>query len=341
MKTAAFSYDLPAALIAQEPLPQRDDSRLLVLQRRSGAVEHAYFRQLPLYLDPGDLLVMNDTRVFPARLLGRQEKGGRPVELLLLRPRENGQWEALCRPGKRARPGDVLVFGEGELVAEVLAATPTGERSVCFRGDKPLESLLSSLGQLPMPPYIKKELHDAERYQTVYARSSGSVAAPTAGLHFTERIFAELKRRGIGWTFVTLHVGAGTFRPVKVEYAAQHRMHSERFSLKPAVAEHINRTKEQGFRVVAVGTTCCRVLETLGGTDGRVRSGEGETDLYIYPGYCFKVVDALITNFHLPRSTLLMLVSAFAGREETLRAYAEAVRERYRFYSFGDAMLIL
>lgn len=341
LKTSAFSYDLPASLIAQEPLAQRDASRLLVLQRKDGMLEHAHFRQLPIYLKRGDLLVMNDTRVFHARLLGRQEKGGGPVELLLLRPLDNGQWEALGHPGKRTRPGAVLVFGNGELEAEVISSTPTGERVVSFRGGKSLESILPSLGHLPLPPYIKKELDDEERYQTVYARSSGSVAAPTAGLHFTEQIFAELKVRGISWTFLTLHVGAGTFRPVKAEYATEHRMHSERFCLEPAAAEQINMTKDKGCRVISVGTTCCRVLETLGGPDGRVRSGEGETDLYIYPGYRFKVVDALITNFHLPRSTLLMLVSAFAGREETLRAYAAAVEERYRFYSFGDAMLII
>lgn len=340
MKTDAFNYELPHELIAQEPLSRRDDSRLLVLQRHGGKVEHSSFRQIPRYLKGGDLLVLNDSRVFRARLLGRNANG-KAVELLLLRPRGDGQWEALCQPGKRTRPGAVLTFGEGELEADVLDTTETGERIVRLRSVEPLESLLPYLGQLPLPPYIKKELQDGERYQTVYARSSGSVAAPTAGLHFTEQIFAELARRGIDWTFVTLHVGAGTFRPVRAEYVAQHRMHSEQYSVDPATAEMINRAKEKGSRVVAVGTTCCRVLETLGETDGRVRSGEGETDIYITPGYRFKTVDALLTNFHLPRSTLLMLISAFAGHEETLNAYAEAVQERYRFYSFGDAMLIL
>ena len=341
LKTEEFNYELPDALIAQEPLPRRDDSRMLVLRRHGGKVEHSYFRQIDHYLDAGDLLVLNDSRVFRARLLGTNTNSGRAVELLLLRPQGNGQWQALCQPGKRARTGAVLTFGEGELQAEVLDTTETGERIVCFRGDEPLESLLPSLGQVPLPPYIKKELHDSERYQTVYARSSGSVAAPTAGLHFTEQLFTDLKKRGINWAFITLHVGPGTFQPVRAEYVAQHRMHSERFSLGPEAAALINRSKEKGSRVVAVGTTCCRVLETLADTSGQVRCTEGETELYITPGYRFKTVDALITNFHLPRSTLLMLVSAFAGREEILNAYTAAVKERYRFYSFGDAMLII
>lgn len=341
LRTDAFNYELPDQLIAQEPLHRRDDSRLLVLQRCGGKIEHSKFRQIPFFLEAGDLLVLNDTRVFHARLLGKNTTGGGPVELLLLQRQENGQWEALCKPGKRARIGAMLSFGQGALEAEVLDVAESGERIVRFRADKPLESLLPSLGQLPLPPYIKKELHDDERYQTVYGRRSGSVAAPTAGLHFTEQLFDELERRDIAWTFVTLHVGAGTFRPVRTEYVAQHHMHRERFSMTENTAVQINRTKEKGSRVVAVGTTCCRVLETLGEADGRVCSGEGETDLYITPGYRFKIVDGLVTNFHLPRSTLLMLVSAFAGLEETLRAYEEAVQERYRFYSFGDAMLII
>ena len=341
LKTDAFNYELPEALIAQEPLPRRDDSRLLVLQRSDGRIEHSFFRHIPRYLKAGDLLVLNDSRVFHARLLGKNIKSGGPVEVLLLRLRENNQWEALCQPGKRTRPGAVLTFGEGELEAEVLEITDTGGRILRFHGDKPIQSLLPTLGQLPLPPYIKKELHDGERYQTVYARSNGSVAAPTAGLHFTQQVFNELKRQGIDWTFITLHVGAGTFRPVRSEYVSQHSMHSERYFMDPATAAQINRAKEKGSRVVAVGTTCCRVLETLGEAGGRVRSGEGETDLYITPGYSFKNVDGLITNFHLPRSTLLMLVSAFAGLDETLHAYNEAVQERYRFYSFGDAMLII
>ncbi len=341
MKTEAFDYDLPVELIAQEPLAQRDASRLLVLRRKEGTLEHTCFRQLPLYLERGDLLVMNDTRVFPARLLGRQDRKGGSVELLLLRPLEDGKWEALCKPGKRAKPGEVLVFGDAELRAEVLTVTPTGERIVSLHSEKPLETILSSIGQVPLPPYIKKELYEPERYQTVYARHSGSVAAPTAGLHFTERVFSDLQQRDVGLVFLTLHVGVGTFRPVKEEYVTQHRMHSEWFSLSPEAVEQINRTKEKGGRIVSVGTTSCRVLETLGDNKGRIRSGEGETDLYIYPGYRFKIVDALLTNFHLPRSTLLMLVSAFASRELILHAYAEAVRERYRFFSFGDAMLII
>lgn len=341
LKTEAFNYELPDQLIAQEPLPRRDDSRLLVLQRCGGKIEHSTFRQIPLYLEAGDLLVLNDTRVFHARLLGRNTTGGGPVELLLLQRREKGQWEVLCKPGKRARKGALLSFGKGELEAEVLHIAESGERIVRFRGDKPLESYLPSVGQLPLPPYIKKVLHDEERYQTVYGSCSGSIAAPTAGLHFTEQLFEKLERRSIAWTFLTLHVGPGTFRPVKAEYVAQHRMHRERYCMTENTAAQINRTKEKGSRVVAVGTTCCRVLETLGGADGHVCSGEGETGLYITPGYRFNIVDGLVTNFHLPRSTLLMLVSAFAGLEETLRAYEEAVQKRYRFYSFGDAMLII
>lgn len=340
LKTEAFDYELPESLVAQEPLTRRDDSRLLVLERNSGLLEHSCFRQLPRYLKKGDLLVLNDSRVFPARLLGKKERGG-PVELFLLQQQENGDWQALCRPGKRAKPGAKLIFGDGELVAEVRHVTAAGERIVRMHGKKPLTELVSALGKVPLPPYIKKELHDAERYQTVYARKSGSVAAPTAGLHFTEEVFNELSRHGIAWTYLTLHVGPGTFRPVKTEYVTQHSMHKERYTLEPAVADQINDVKNRGSRVVAVGTTCCRVLETQGDERGKVHGGEGETDLYITPGYHFKVVDALITNFHLPRSTLLMLVSALAGREETLQAYAEAVKEGYRFYSFGDAMLII
>lgn len=342
LKTASFDYELPDGLIAQEPLARRDDSRLLVLERNGGKVEHSDFHQLPRFLNKGDLLVLNDSRVFPARLLGNRADGGGSVELLLLHPLKNGEWQALCRPGKRAKPGMVLSFGEaGELTAEVKAVTSSGERIVRLHGDKPHMELVASLGRVPLPPYIKKELQDSERYQTVYARSSGSVAAPTAGLHFTEQIFDELEQQGIDWTYLTLHVGAGTFRPVKAEYVTQHNMHRERFLLDENGAEQINLARQRGSRIVAVGTTCCRVLETLADGDGRVHSGEGETDLYITPGYRFKAVDTLITNFHLPRSTLLMLISAFAGREKILGAYNEAVKERYRFYSFGDAMLIV
>jgi S-adenosylmethionine:tRNA ribosyltransferase-isomerase len=341
LKTEDFFYYLPPELIAQEPLEERDNSRLMVLRRNSGEVEDSTFKRLPLYLEPGDLLILNNTRVLPARLLGRRKDGGGRVELLLLRRLSEAKWEVLCSPGKRVRPGVVLTFGNGQLEAEVSEKTAAGGRIVVFKAGQPLEELLYKLGQVPLPPYIKKHLEDGERYQTIYASEEGSAAAPTAGLHFTPAVFEELKARGIEWAYLTLHIGVGTFRPVKDEYIEDHLMHSEYFELPASTAQKINRTREKGSRIVAVGTTCCRVLETLGDARGEVSEGRGETDLFIYPGYNFKVVDALITNFHLPRSTLLMLVSAFAGRENTLKAYEKAVEMRYRFYSFGDAMLII
>lgn len=342
LKTENFAYYLPPELIAQEPLPQRDNSRLLVLKRDNGAVEHSTFKKLPIYMKPGDLLVLNNTRVLPARLLGHRKDSGGRVELLLLRHLSEARWEVLCSPGKRVKVGAVLVFGEGRLEAEVLAKTAVGGRIVAFKAPQPLEQLFHELGRVPLPPYIKKHLEDGERYQTVYASEEGSAAAPTAGLHFTPGVLEKLKSRGIGWAYLTLHIGLGTFRPVKNEYVADHVMHSETFELPAATAQLVNSTREKGGRVFAVGTSCCRVLETLGGNDqGKVRAGRGETDLFIYPGFNFQVVDALLTNFHLPCSTLLMLVSAFAGRENVLAAYAEAIAQGYRFYSFGDAMLLV
>lgn len=342
LRTDDFDYRLPPELIAQEPLEKRDNSRLLVMERSSGDIHHSSFNRLPLYLDEGDLLVLNDTRVLPARLLGKRKDTGGKIELLLLRRLEGSKWEALSSPGKRAMPGTVLVFGDGQLEAEILERTDSGGRIVLFKPAEPLLSkLLKMLGEVPLPPYIKKQLQDGERYQTVYARKEGSAAAPTAGLHFTPFVFNELSRKGIDWIYLTLHIGTGTFRPVKDEYVQNHVMHSEYYELSAAVAEKINSAKEKGRKVIAVGTTSCRVLETLGGENGRLCEGRGETDIFIYPEYRFKIVDALITNFHLPRSTLLMLVCAFAGRENTLRAYAEAIERGYRFYSFGDCMLVI
>jgi len=340
-RTDSFSYHLPGELIAQEPLPQRDNARLLVLRRNSGEIEDGSFKQLPQYLKPGDLLILNDTRVIPARLLGQRKDTGGKVELLLLKRLTEEKWEALCSPGRRVKPGVVLIFGDGLLEAEVLEKNSAGVRTVLFRGNRPLDDLIGTLGRVPLPPYIKKELENIERYQTIYADKSGSAASPTAGLHFTPAIFEALKSRGIDWAYLTLHIGVGTFSPVRDEYVEDHRMHSEFFELPASTAQKINLTKKNGGRIVAVGTTCCRVLETMGNDRGEVKKGRGETDLFIYPGYNFKVIDALITNFHLPRSTLLMLVCAFAGKDKTLKAYEKAVEWRYRFYSFGDAMLII
>ncbi len=341
LKTDDFFYCLPAELIAQEPLPQRDHSRLMLLHRKTGAREHHFFYEMPSLLQPGDLLVLNDTRVLPARLFGNKKSGGR-IEILLLRPFDEFSWEALCSPGKRTRPGTCLYFGEGQLEAEILDVLPSGNRVIFFKTNgNPLDAILNDLGKVPLPPYIKKELQNGERYQTVYARNRGSAAAPTAGLHFTPSIFKDLQNHGIDWVFLTLHIGLGTFRPVKTQYLHEHQMHSEYYNISAAAVEKINKTKKAGCRVIAVGTTCCRVLETQSDEKGFLREGEGETNIFIYPGYNFKATDALLTNFHLPRSTLLMLVSAFSGRENTLRAYNEAAKLKYRFYSFGDCMLLL
>lgn len=344
LRTDDFHYELPEELIAQEPIEPRDRSRLLVVRRNSGEIEHDMFRALPHYLEAGDLLVLNDSRVLPARLHGYRKDTGGKVEFLLLHPLgEENLWEVLCSPGRRVKPGTEAVFGDGVLEAQVLEKTPSGGRTVRFRSAVSLREALDRLGEVPLPPYIKKGLEDPDRYQTIYSRREGSVASPTAGLHFTPAVFEELEKRSVRWTYLTLHVGLGTFRPVKEEYVTRHTMHSEYYELSPETADLIHRTREEGGRIIAVGTTCCRVLETAaaGGGEGEVKPGWGETDLFIYPGYEFKAVDALLTNFHLPRTTLLMMVCAFASRELVLRAYREAVRERYRFYSFGDCMLLL
>lgn len=341
MKTSDFYYELPRELIAQDPLEERSDSRLLVLHRSSGRIEHRGFKDIVEYLRAGDCLVRNDTRVIPARLFGRRKDTGAVVELLLLKRMENDIWETLVKPGKKARTGARLDFGDGRLEGEIISVEEDGNRRIQFRYDGIFEEILDELGQMPLPPYITHTLRDRNRYQTVYARYEGSAAAPTAGLHFTEELFDELERKGVLVANVTLHVGLGTFRPVKTENVAEHHMHSEHFRIEPEEAEKINRARAAGGRIICVGTTSCRTLESATGEDGVLRSGEADTDIFIYPGYSFRIMDALITNFHLPESTLLMLVSALAGKDLVMKAYAEAVRERYRFFSFGDAMLIL
>lgn len=341
MKTADFDYDLPKELIAQDPLADRSASRLMVLDRESGAIEHRHFSDIGDYLRAGDCLVLNNTRVIPARLYGvRQETGGR-VELLLLKRVDGDTWESLVRPGKKCRVGTKLSFGDGKLLAEVVDVVADGNRLIRFSYDGIFEEILDSLGEMPLPPYITHKLQDKNRYQTVYAEYDGSAAAPTAGLHFTPELLGSLRERGIAVAEITLHVGLGTFRPVKVEEIADHRMHSEYYEISEEAAELVNRTKESGGRIISVGTTSTRTLESVADVDGHISAGSGWTDIFIYPGYVFKVVDGLITNFHLPQSTLLMLVSAFAGREQVLAAYEEAVKERYRFFSFGDAMLLV
>lgn len=341
MKLKDFWYDLPEELIAQSPAEKRDMSRLLVLDRKTGTIEHRHFRDLPGYLSAGDCLVINNTRVMPARLLGEKEKTGGKIEFVLLKRIEANVWEVILKPGKIAKPGSRFVFGNGQLKAEILEIVEGGNRIVRFYYDGVFEEVLDKVGIIPLPPYIHATLEDKERYQTIYSKVNGSAAAPTAGLHFTEEVFGELRKKGIEIAELTLHVGLGTFRPVKTENILEHHMHKEYYHISPEACAMINRAKERGNRVVAVGTTSVRVLETSSSDDGKVFPGEGETDIFIYPGYKFKVIDALVTNFHLPESTLIMLVSAFAGRETILNAYQEAIRERYRFFSFGDAMLIL
>ena len=339
MKKSEFYFDLPEELIAQTPLERRDASRLMLLDRVSGEIEHRHFYELPELLREGDCLIMNDSRVLPARLLGTRESGG-GVELVLLRDLGEGRWECLSRPGRKTRPGTKLSFGEGELTATVEAVADGGNRIVRFRYEGIFLEVLERLGKMPLPPYIKEELQDAERYQTVYSREVGSAAAPTAGLHFTDELLDRIRARGVRTGFVTLHVGLGTFRPVKEEEIEDHDMHAEFCMIPAETAELINETRRVGGRVIAVGTTSCRTLESFAAEDGTLRESAGWTDIFIYPGYRFKCIDALITNFHLPESTLIMLVSALAGREHVLNAYREAVAGRYRFFSFGDAMFI-
>lgn len=340
MKKSDFYFDLPEELIAQTPLQKRDASRMLHLDKVTGEIEHRHFYELPEYLHAGDCLVLNDTRVLPARLLGCRSTGG-GVELVLLRDLGNGRWECLSRPGRKTKPGTELQFGDGELTATVEAIAEGGNRIIQFHYDGIFLEVLERLGKMPLPPYIKEELQDAERYQTVYSRELGSAAAPTAGLHFTPELLKKIEQEGVKICYVTLHVGLGTFRPVKEDEIENHEMHSEFCIVSPETADTVNAVKKSGGRVIAVGTTSCRTLESFADNNGMLQAGSRWTSIFIYPGYRFKCIDALITNFHLPESTLIMLVSALAGRENILHAYETAVKERYRFFSFGDSMLIL
>ena len=340
MKTHDFYYDLPEELIAQTPLERRDGSRLMVLDRQTGEIEHKHFYDIVDYLRPGDCLVMNDSRVLPARLLGHRPTGG-AVEVLLLRDLGDKKWECLCKPGRKMREGDSVTFGDGELTATVVAVQEDGNRIVEFHYEGIFLEVLERLGKMPLPPYIKAELADQERYQTVYSREVGSAAAPTAGLHFTNELLDKIRAMGVKTAFVTLHVGLGTFRPVKAEEITEHHMHSELCMMNEETARILNETKAAGGRVICVGTTSCRTLESLVNEDGTFEAKSRWTDIFIYPGYTFKAMDGLITNFHLPESTLVMLVSAFAGREHVLNAYNVAVAEKYRFFSFGDAMFLV
>ena len=340
MKTSDFYYDLPQELIAQTPLDKRDSSRLMTLDRMTGETAHHHFYELPEFLNPGDCLILNDSRVLPARLLGQRLPGGGACEVLLLIDRGEKTWECLVRPGRKMRTGAKLSFGNGELTAEVVGELEGGNRLVRFDYEGIFLEVLERLGKMPLPPYIKEELQDQERYQTVYSKVLGSAAAPTAGLHFTPELLEKIAAKGVGIGYVTLHVGLGTFRPVKEEEITDHEMHSEYCVISQETADLINRTKANGGRCICVGTTSCRTLESWAAEDGHMEAKAGWTNIYIYPGYQFKVMDALVTNFHLPESTLIMLVSAFAGREHVLAAYQEAVKERYRFFSFGDAMFI-
>ena len=341
MKTSDFYYELPEDLIAQDPLEDRSSSRLMVIHRKSGQIEHKVFSDIIEYLHPGDCLVRNNTKVIPARLFGVKKHTGATIELLLLKRRENDIWETLVKPGRKARKGTELEFGGGLLRGEIIDVQEDGNRLIRFMYQGIFEEILDELGQMPLPPYITHTLQDKNRYQTVYAKYEGSAAAPTAGLHFTEKLFERLTKKGIEVANVTLHVGLGTFRPVKVENVTEHHMHSEFYQIEPEEAEKINAARAAGGRIICVGTTSCRTLESAVDEQGILQPGEGDTEIFIYPGYRFKIMDVLLTNFHLPESTLLMLVSALAGKEKILAAYEEAVRERYRFFSFGDAMLIV
>ena len=340
MKTSDFAYDLPQELIAQDPLENRSASRLLLLNKYTGERKHTVFHEIIDYLCQGDCLVLNNTKVIPARLIGAREESGGRVEVLLLKRRENNIWETLVKPGKKARPGTRLCFGDGILRAEVLEVVEEGNRLIQFEYEGIFEEILDRLGQMPLPPYITHELKDRNRYQTVYARYEGSAAAPTAGLHFTEELLQEIADKGVQIANVTLHVGLGTFRPVKVEDVTQHHMHTEYYQVSEEAAGLINETKQRGGRIICVGTTSCRTIESAADETGMVHAGEGDTSIFIYPGYSFRIMDCLITNFHLPESTLLMLVSALAGKDNIMDAYHEAVKMRYRFFSFGDAMFI-
>lgn len=341
MKLEEFDYNLPEELIAQEPLDDRASARLMTLSKDTGEISHRIFRDITDFLNPGDCLVLNNTRVIPARLIGCKEKTGGAIEMLLLKRVNTTDWEVALKPGKRAKPGARFEFGnEGELRAEILEIVEGGNRIVRFEYEGLFENVLEALGQIPLPGYIKKELGDKEMYQTVYAKYDGSAAAPTAGLHFTEELLEEIRKKGVETAFVTLHVGLGTFRPVKVDNIEEHTMHSEHFYIDAEAAEKINRAKRNNKRVIAVGTTSSRTLESAADESGFVKPCETDTSIFIYPGYKFKAVDALITNFHLPKSTLMMLISALAGREHVMKAYEEAIKERYRFFSFGDAMFI-
>ena len=340
MKTSDFDYELPEELIAQDPLPDRSSSRLMILEQGTGKTLNASFRDLEKILHKGDVLVVNDTKVIPARLFGVRPGRTGKIELLLLKRMENDVWETLAKPGKKVRPGEEIIFGDGLLKAKVLSVSEDGNRFVQFTYDGIFEEILDQLGQMPLPPYIHHQLEDPNRYQTVYAVHDGSAAAPTAGLHFTEEMLEHLKEKGVEIVPVTLHVGLGTFRPVKADEITDHHMHSEFYQISDESAAAINRAKDEGRRIISVGTTSTRTLESAADENGRVKAGSGWTDIFIYPGYTFKIIDELITNFHLPQSTLVMLVSALAGREQILAAYEEAVKERYRFFSFGDAMYI-
>lgn len=340
MKTSDFTFELPEELIAQDPLADRSSSRLLVLDKETGEIIHEVFKNVVSYLKKGDCLVLNDTKVLPARLIGEKEGTGAKIEVLLLKRRQDNVWETLVKPGRKAKPGTRISFGGGRLVGEVTDIVDEGNRLVRFEFEGIFEEVLDELGQMPLPPYITHQLEDKNRYQTVYAKHEGSAAAPTAGLHFTKELLKEIEEKGVRLAYVTLHVGLGTFHPVKVEDVTDHHMHSEFYSVDETAAQAINQTRKEGGRIISVGTTSTRTLESVADVDGHIEPKSGWTDIFIYPGYEFKVIDALITNFHLPESTLLMLVSALAGKEHILAAYEEAVRERYRFFSFGDAMFI-
>ncbi|WP_129597564.1 tRNA preQ1(34) S-adenosylmethionine ribosyltransferase-isomerase QueA [Anaerophilus nitritogenes] len=341
MKTSDFNFNLPEELIAQTPLKNRDESKLMILDKKNQQINHGVFKDVIDYLNPGDCLVLNDTRVLPARLFGIKENTGAKVEFLLLKRTDEDSWETLVKPGKRARVGDTISFGDGILKARIVDMGEEGSRIVKFEYKGIFEQILDQLGTMPLPPYIRETLKDQNRYQTVYAKHEGSAAAPTAGLHFTPDLLEKIKQKGVNIAYITLHVGLGTFRPVKVDDVLNHKMHSEFYMVSKETEKIINDTKQNGKKVIAVGTTSTRTLESIGKEKGKIKEGNGWTDIFIYPGYEFKMIDGLITNFHLPESTLIMLVSAFCGREFTLKAYEEAIKNRYRFFSFGDAMLII